>query len=687
MKKGIYAFLHEIRNCGCETFNERRGLLKAAFLLSSIFFSLYYSLIIIPSYGISSKIFLHDLFAGSFIIAGFIISLLLSKKLKKNPILSLPSIACIATNLYFLNNDFVYSSKPSLWVFPLVVGTIYAVGFASVRCNLVIAILNTITPLLAVLFNSRLNFLQVAETASVSYFASIIGMYFIYKTTAEKKKVLSDRNELHRIKRISNIGSWRWDLKTDQFFFDNQFYQMLGYSLNEVSNDLDFWTAHIHASDKRRVFVTINKYLNNPLGSFRIKYRLRHKEGYWVSLISQGEIFERDATGKPKTFTGSHIDITTLENIQQEKLEKTKELEIAQKVAKIGSWGYDIESNTITWSKQMYNIFPEEYSQGPPSFEKHRSSIHVDDIPIWERTVQKCVEDGLPYVIKFRTFGKKNPNEVVWVEAHGNGIRDKSGKIIHLTGTCQDISEKVKIETQLEQEKLKIIQASKLASLGEMSAGIAHEINNPLAIIDGQAQLLEKNIADQNKAKGHIEKIHKNINRISTIVKGLKKFSRQSDQVVLTENSLEEIIKESIVIVEAKAKRHGVKISYENKMNDSIINCDEIQLEQVIVNLIANAIDANNEIEDAWVKIISKEHRSCVEISVIDSGKGIPPHILTNLFNPFYTTKEVGVGTGLGLSISTSIIQEHRGSLEYKLNQGHTSFVITLPHLRIKNVA
>lgn len=230
--------------------------------------------------------------------------------------------------------------------------------------------------------------------------------------------------------------------------------------------------------------------------------------------------------------------------------------------------------------------------------------------------------------------------------------------------------------TALKQAEVKLFQTSKLASLGEMSAGIAHEINNPLAIIIGSLSLLNKYKDNPMKLESKIVDIQKASIRIEKIVKGLKKFSRSSDEIVEYKSELlNDIIHEALILTEAKANRHTTSILLSLEENLSI-HCDSIEIEQVFINLISNAIDAVDDRSEKWVKIITYKEQNQVVIQIIDSGDGISLEVENKLFQPFFTTKPVGKGTGLGLSITKGILDQHKASIIINRNFKNTCFEI-----------
>ena len=245
------------------------------------------------------------------------------------------------------------------------------------------------------------------------------------------------------------------------------------------------------------------------------------------------------------------------------------------------------------------------------------------------------------------------------------------------------INEKLKLEiTEKEKAQLMVINTSKMAALGEMASGIAHEINNPLTIIHGKASMLLKMSAKENFSietnKTYLEQIVQTCDRIAKIVKGLKSVSRNGDHDPFAEVQLENLFSNIRFFCQERFKQHEVTLEI-GEIPSIKIECIAVQVEQVILNLLNNAIDAIELNETKWVKIDFLKKETSIIISVTDSGKGIPDDIVEKIMQPFYSTKETGKGTGLGLSISKGIIENHKGTLTYDGSIGNTRFLIELP--------
>ncbi len=222
-----------------------------------------------------------------------------------------------------------------------------------------------------------------------------------------------------------------------------------------------------------------------------------------------------------------------------------------------------------------------------------------------------------------------------------------------------------------------------MASLGEMASGIAHEINNPLAIITAKTahlmKVLEAGTVDPLSARKDLVRIQQTAYRIASIVKGLRAFSRSADRDPFAAVSLDNLINDTLSLCHERFKNSGVELILRDIPNVSI-DCRGSQISQVLLNLLNNAFDVVQALPAKWVSLSVAELPSeKIQFSVTDSGNGISPDIVEKLMQPFFTTKDVGKGTGLGLSIARGIIEDHGGQIYYDKTSANTRFVFELP--------
>ena len=233
----------------------------------------------------------------------------------------------------------------------------------------------------------------------------------------------------------------------------------------------------------------------------------------------------------------------------------------------------------------------------------------------------------------------------------------------------------------------RMVQSSHLSSLGEMAGGIAHEINNPLLVITSAADTLgavmvAKSI-DRKIATKLVDNIARVSHRISIIVKGLKDFARDTSTDPIEEIDVQEVISSAVELSSSRISKQHIDLRvHKDPAGKGLCAGRSIALSQVLINLLNNAIHAIEDLNEKWIEISAHSLDDKVEIRVTDSGGGIPPEIRTKVFEPFYTTKELGRGTGIGLSISLGLIQRDGGNLFIDEDCPNTRFVIQMRRVR-----
>jgi C4-dicarboxylate-specific signal transduction histidine kinase len=294
---------------------------------------------------------------------------------------------------------------------------------------------------------------------------------------------------------------------------------------------------------------------------------------------------------------------------------------------------------------------------------------------IIENAVQQCIERGKNYSLEALAVTAKGNK--VWVHTSGHAHYEQN-EITRITGTIQDINEKKLAEVKLYEEQKRSIQNAKLATMGELSAGLAHEINNPLTIILGNLKYFKKHISQSDTLEAKFNTIEKSCDRIQSITKNLVNHARKSRGDDVKSISVVSIAQEAITLTELKAKQTMTDIQL-NSATQGEVMCNEVEIEQVLINLINNSIDAIKELDERWVKLDLSEKDNIIVIKVIDSGRAFSKEAAAQLFEPFYTTKERGQGTGLGLSITKKILENHNSSIHIDYESKNTCFVIRMP--------
>ena len=248
-------------------------------------------------------------------------------------------------------------------------------------------------------------------------------------------------------------------------------------------------------------------------------------------------------------------------------------------------------------------------------------------------------------------------------------------------GIAQLVQERT---SQLQNIQEQLAGTAKMAALGEMSGGVAHEINNPLATINllaGQLTDLveEPENIDRESLKGITSQIESMAFRIARIVKALLKFSRQESQEGFETESVQRVVDDTLALCQEKFKNASVELSVEPISGSMTISCNPIQISQVLLNLLNNSFDAIQNLPQKWIHVAAQDRGDQIEISVTDCGPGLSRETQERIFQPFFTTKGAGKGTGLGLSISRKIVESHDGTLSVDPSAPSTRFLIRLP--------
>jgi two-component system NtrC family sensor kinase len=268
-------------------------------------------------------------------------------------------------------------------------------------------------------------------------------------------------------------------------------------------------------------------------------------------------------------------------------------------------------------------------------------------------------------------------------------VRDEDNRVIGTAGIFKDITEQKHLEAKLKAAQIRLVEASKMRALGELVAGVAHELNNPLMASQTILHVLLKNLGEDNPERERLELIKKCNNRIERIVEHLRGFSRQT-KPEFKELDINEPIENALMITEQQLLNHNMAIKKRLTQNLPKVMGDSNQLEQVFLNLISNARDAMDDMTGPKELIIDSnitkdEGIPRVGVSVKDTGEGIPKENLDKVLEPFFSTKPVGKGTGLGLSLCFGIIEAHGGRIEIKSQPGKgTEVVILLPMIQSK---
>lgn len=271
-----------------------------------------------------------------------------------------------------------------------------------------------------------------------------------------------------------------------------------------------------------------------------------------------------------------------------------------------------------------------------------------------------------------------------WLELRSQRLEFKEEAGANVVITLFDVTQRETDQRTIVHQQDELTRFSRFSALGEIAAGIAHEINTPLNVVTSKTDILKKlvqlNRLDGDKVTQVAEDIDRMAKNISSIVIGLKSLaSRQSDEFEVV--NVCQLIRDTIKVCEFRLHRFGVDLRLSLPDEAVMVECFPVQLSQIVINLINNSIDAICEKHDRWINLGLKESDGGIAVFVSDCGNGIPTEIAEKIMTPFFTTKDAN-GTGIGLSLSRTIARRHGGDLVLDQTSKNTTFRLDLPRKR-----
>jgi PAS domain S-box-containing protein len=468
--------------------------------------------------------------------------------------------------------------------------------------------------------------------------------------------------------RLAHIGSWAFN--DSGHYWSDELYKIYGLDPKNGAPTVEQYLALIHPQDRASIAESIRLMLEEHRGFDQIERivrpdgQLRYLRAVAVPVVEQG-VF--------KGFIGTTMDVTEQELLTQELRRERAYLAEAQSLTHIGSWAANFHTGqNYHVSDEVYRLHGFEPTQGPLAVERFWKTVHPEDEPLVRAVLTKAIHARTDYDIpEFRICLADGTIRFLRTIGHHN----PTGEMGEYVGITMDITERKRAEA--EHERLRLLEAdlarvNRVNMMGELAAALAHEIKQPITASITNANALLRWLAhdppELDRVRAAASRIEQEVNRAANVIDSLRSFYKTGQPTRRQIVDVKEIIEEMTGLLRGEADRHAIMIHSELEADTPDISVDPVQLQQVFMNLMLNAIEAMKDTGgDLTIRSrVNPEGRLFVSIS--DTGIGLPTASAEQIFEPFHTTKPQG--TGMGLTITRSIVESYGGRVWATANQG-----------------
>ena len=469
--------------------------------------------------------------------------------------------------------------------------------------------------------------------------------------------------------RLAHIGSWastdlgiRWSEDLNIYWSD-EVYKIFGFDPKNGTPSLQQFLSAVHPQDQASLTATMKKLHEEHCGC-DVTNRIVRPDGEIRYVRCVGIPVVED--GVFKGYRGTTIDVTEQELLTQELRREQAYLAEAQRLTHTGSWAANfVTGQNFHLSDETVRMHGFDLSEEAIPFERFFNTVHTEDQPAVRAALENATRTGTDYDIEYRIC-RADDGEIRFFRSLGH--HHPSGEMADYVGTTMDITEQKHAEQ--ERERLRQLEAdlahiNRINMMGELAAALAHEIKQPIAASITSANALSRWLAhnppDLERARAAATRIEQDGNRAADVINNLRSFYKKGTPAERRIVDVKDIIREITVLLGDEALRHSVTIRSELDEHVPDILADRVQLQQVFMNLMLNAIEAMKETGGELTIRSGLNPEGQLLISISDTGVGLPAESSERIFDAFHTTKPQG--TGMGLAITRSILESHGGRI------------------------
>ena len=498
---------------------------------------------------------------------------------------------------------------------------------------------------------------------SISYSLTVTKFGALLDTIAERERYASELQE------IANVGDYRFDVRENNLHLSKVCSRILGCGNDASDAQLELLLNSVHPDDRSKFEDSFRQTIR--LGSdSELQFRILDPAGNVRYVRCVRHASRSEETGQVIQIKGILQDMTDYHLMLASQRESDALLKAVVNELPIGI----------------------AYQDNAGSFKMRNSTYERLEPRLLQNSGVKIMRENFAAALQ----GSNSEVSLAFTAEDGDEgsaevsfhpFRNIDGEVRGVIVAAFDVTSRKRMDELVERQRGIVINAARMSALGEMASGIAHEINNPLAIIAGKTQQLLRRIdggeVDIVLFRQQLRVIESTGTRIATIIRGLRSFARDGQKDPFEKSSVKAMIDDTVALCQSRFANHDVQLEVLSPENDIAIDCRAVQITQVILNLLNNAYDAVKLLPEKWVRLSIQETPDEIVFVVTDSGSGIPALIRDKILTPFFTTKVAGEGTGLGLSIATGIAKDHNGKLEINGDSPNTCFWLTLPKTQI----